>query len=232
MKRERKRGEPYDLILLDWQMPKLSGLEVARLIQKKYPYKVPILIFTAYDWVDIEKEAMEVGIDHFMPKPFFISKFKESIKRLMYNQSSAAVTSVSRSKESILKGKHILVVEDIEVNRLVLGKMLKSREATWDVAENGREAVQLFTGSKAGTYDIILMDVQMPVLDGYQATRMIRAGEHPCAKTVPIVAMTANAFADDVKDALDAGMDAHVAKPIILEQLEKTIKEVLGAKKQ
>lgn len=125
----------------------------------------------------------------------------------------------------------MLVVEDIEVNRLVLGKMLKSRGATWDVAEDGQQAVDLFEASKPGTYDVILMDVQMPVMDGYHATRRIRAGHHPSAKTVPIVAMTANAFADDVRDALDAGMDAHVAKPILLDQLEKTLKEVLEKKK-
>ncbi|MCM1135446.1 MAG: response regulator [Clostridium sp.] len=227
----RERGNPYNLILLDWQMPKLSGLEVARLIKANYPHRIPILLFTAYDWADIEEEALKIGIDHFMPKPFFISRFKEAIKRVMYKQS-ADVSVAARLGESIVKDKHILVVEDIEVNRLVLGKMLKSRGATWDVAENGQQAVELFEGSKPGDYDFILMDVQMPVMDGYHATRKIRGGEHPSAKTIPIIAMTANAFADDVRDAIAAGMDAHVAKPIILEQLEKTIKEVLDKKEQ
>lgn len=130
-----------------------------------------------------------------------------------------------------MKDKHILMVEDNKVNRFVLQKILASRGAAYDVAENGQEAVNLFEASKSGTYDFILMDVKMPVMDGYQATRVMRAGHHPDAGTIPIIAMTANAFADDVADALEAGMDAHVAKPIILEQLEKTIKEVLEKKK-
>jgi len=225
----REKGKPYDLILLDWQMPKLSGLEVARLIKKNYPQKIPIFLFTAYDWADIEEEALKVGIDHFMPKPFFISRFKEAIRRVMYKKTVSA-SKVVQPAESPMRGKHMLVVEDIEVNRLVLGKMLKSRGATWDVAEDGQQAVDLFEASQPGTYDVILMDVQMPVMDGYHATRAIRAGHHPSARTVPIIAMTANAFADDVRDALDSGMDAHVAKPILLGQLEKTIKEVLDKK--
>ncbi len=131
-----------------------------------------------------------------------------------------------------MKGKHILVVEDIEVNRLVLVKILKTRGATCDIAKDGREAVEMFEKSDPGEYDMILMDVQMPVMNGYQATREIRKGNHPCGKTVPIIAMTANAFADDVRDALEAGMDAHVAKPIILANLEKTIREVLEEKEK
>ncbi len=231
IQKARERGKPYDLILLDWQMPNLSGLEVARLLRKNYPHKIPILLFTAYDWADIEKEALEVGIDHFMPKPFFISKFKEAIKRVMYKKSADAYAT-SDPQESVVKNKHILMVEDIEVNRLILGKMLTSLGATWDVAEDGMQAVNAFEGSEPGKYDMILMDVQMPIMDGYQATRFIRESKHPQAMAVPIIAMTANAFADDIKDALDSGMDAHVAKPIILDQLEKTIKQVLDSKKK
>ena len=130
-----------------------------------------------------------------------------------------------------MKDKHILIVEDNKINRFVLQKILTSRGATYDAAENGQEAVDMFEASEAGAYDFILMDVKMPVMDGYHATRMIRAGSHPCAESIPIIAMTANAFVEDVVDALDAGMDAHVPKPIILEQLEKTIKEVLEKKK-
>ncbi len=230
IRRARENGEPYDLILLDWQMPKLSGLEVVRMLRKNYPDKIPTLLFTAYDWADIEKEALEVGIDHFMPKPFFISKFKEAIKGLMYEKSSE-VSAASKSNESAVKGKHILAVEDIEVNRLILGKMLQSLGATCDMAKDGQEAVNMFESSGEGDYDIILMDVQMPVMDGYHATRMIRAGKHPHAKSIPIIAMTANAFADDVQDALNSGMDAHVAKPIILDVLERTIRQVLDKKK-
>ncbi len=231
MREARERGEPYDLLLLDWQMPKVSGMEVAKLIRENYSNRIPIMLFTAYDWADIEKEALKVGIDHFMPKPFFVSRFKEAIKRVVYKKPAGPLPA-GQPEESVVKNRHILVVEDIEVNRLVLGKILRSRGATLDMAEDGQEAVRMFEASEPEKYDVILMDVQMPVMDGYQATRMIRSGHHPRAKTVPIIAMTANAFADDVRDALNAGMDAHVAKPIILEQLERTIKEVLDKKEQ
>lgn len=227
----REEGKPYDLMLLDWKMPKQNGLETARLVRKNYPDKLPILIFTAYDWAEIEKEAFEVGVDHFMPKPFFLSRFKEAIRRVKYNKP-AGVSAASGPEESVVKDRHILVVEDIEVNRLVLVKILKSRGASCDIAKNGQEAVEIFEASKPGEYDIILMDVQMPVMDGYQATRAIRKSSHPCAGEIPIIAMTANAFADDVRDALDAGMDAHVAKPIILAQFEKTVREVLEKKEK
>lgn len=133
----------------------------------------------------------------------------------------------SQEEVSIVNGKHILIVEDIDVNRLILCKILNTRGAACDVAVNGKEAVDKFGSSEPGAYDLILMDVQMPVMDGYEATRTIRAGEHPCAKSVPIIAMTANAFADDVQAALESGMNAHVSKPIVLEQVEKTIREVL-----
>ncbi len=231
VRQAKEKGEPYDLMLLDWKMPKLSGVEVARLIRKNYPHKLPILVFTAYDWTDIEKEAFEAGVDHFMPKPFFLSRFQEAIRRVMY-QKPGGEAAAPEPDESAVKGKHILVVEDIEVNRLVLVKILKTRGATCDIAKDGQEAVEMFEKSDPGEYDMILMDVQMPVMNGYQATREIRKGNHPCGKTVPIIAMTANAFADDVRDALEAGMDAHVAKPIILANLEKTIREVLEEKEK
>lgn len=225
----KERGEPYDLILLDWQMPKANGLEVAGLIRRDYKQKIPILLITAYDWTDIEEEAQEVGIDHFMSKPFFLSTFKEAIKRVTYKNSSEGA-GLSKARDSIMKDKHILMVEDNKVNRFVLQKILTSCGATYDVAENGQEAVDLFEASEIEAYDFILMDVKMPVMDGYQATRVIRTGHHPCAETIPIIAMTANAFVEDVADALEAGMDAHVAKPIMLEVLEKTIKDVLDKK--
>ena len=113
---------------------------------------------------------------------------------------------------------------------MILVKIMTSRGATCEIAENGQEAVEMFNKSHPGDFDIILMDVQMPIMDGYEATRAIRASEHPQAQTIPIVAMTANAFADDVRAALEAGMDAHVAKPIILDNLEKTLREVFHAR--
>ena len=226
MRAARKAGEPYDIMLLDWKMPDLDGMETARLVRKKYPHKIPILFFTAYDWADIEQEAMEVGIEHFLPKPFFMSNFKDAIQRMMGTQKAA----VSDEGKSVVEGRRIMVVDDIEVNRMILVKILSTLGAVCDTAENGQQAVEKFEASKPGEYDIILMDVQMPILNGYEATRAIRAGGHPSAQSVAIIAMTANAFVDDIRNALDSGMDAHIAKPVVLDQLKGTIKEVLDRK--
>ncbi len=230
MRNARKQGTPYDLILLDWKMPDLNGLETARLIRKKYPVRIPILLFTSYDWSDIEQEALEVGVDHFLQKPFFMYSFKEAIKRVMGAKSKDR--EPVKKEASVVEGKHILVVDDIEVNRMILVKILAALGAFCDTAENGQEAVEKFTESQPGDYDIILMDVQMPVLNGYEATKAIRASSHPDAEAIAIIAMTANAFVDDVREALVSGMDAHVSKPVVLEQLKAAIQEVLERKGQ
>jgi len=219
----RERREPYDLILLDWKMPGLNGLETARLIRQNYPERIPILLLTAYDWSDIEQEAREIGVNHFMPKPFFLSSFKAAITRVMGMKGAQA------SDETLLAGKRILVVDDIEVNRIILVKILNGQGAQCDTATNGQEALDAFRQSP-GTYDLILMDVQMPVMNGYAATRAIRASGCPGGQSIPIIAMTANAFVDDVRDAIEAGMDAHVAKPVQLDKLTATIRQVLGGR--
>ena len=222
----REEGHPYDMVLLDWKMPHLNGLETARLIRERYPENVPILLLTAYDWSEIEQEAKEIGIQHFMPKPFFMSTFKNAVGRIMGDTDKKAKDRNS----DVVRGKHILVVDDIEVNRIILVKILTTLGATCDTAGNGREAVEKFEASQPGRYDLILMDVQMPVLDGYGATRAIRAGDHPSAGDIPIIAMTANAFVDDVRDAIESGMDAHIAKPVQIDSLKSTIQEVLDSR--
>ena len=227
----RERGEPYDLILLDWKMPDLSGLETARLIRKDYSAKLPILFFTAHDRRDIEQEAAEIGTNYFLSKPFFLYTFKKAIARMMDSGKKKEQASLSRG-DSVVSGKHFLVVDDVEVNRMILEKILGTLGASCDTAENGKSALDKFTASHPGEYDIILMDVQMPVMDGHAATRAIRASGHPEARSVAIIAMTANAFVDDVRDALAAGMDAHVSKPIVLDQLKRAIQEVLARKGQ
>ncbi len=225
MRSNREAGHPYDLILLDWKMPGLNGLETARLIRKNYSDKIPILLLTAYDWSEIEQEAMEIGVNHFMPKPFFMSTFKEAIRRVMGGHKAADVL-----QPNSVQDKHILVVDDIVANRMILVKILSTLGATCDIADNGQEAVNKFEASAPGEYDMILMDVQMPVMDGYAATRAIRSSRHPSAKTVPIIAMTANAFVDDVRDAIESGMDAHIAKPVQRDKLNVTLGQVLSGK--
>ena len=224
MVRERREDRPYDLVLLDWKMPGPDGLETARLIRRDCPDNIPILLLTAYDWSDIEKEAVEAGVDHFMPKPFFMSTFKETVRRITGSQKKHEA-----GRTDIVLGKHILVVDDVEVNRILLTKILSTLGAVCDTAGNGQEAVEKFQTSRPGTYDLIMMDVQMPVLNGYEATRAIRSGGHPSAQSVPIIAMTANAFVDDVREALASGMNAHIAKPVQLDNLKATIQQVLDS---
>ena len=222
----REKGEPYDVILLDWKMPHLNGLETARLIRERYPDKLPILILTAYDWSDIEREATEIGIQYFMPKPFFMSTFKTAVSHVM----DGAEKDEEEENDDVVQGKHILVVDDIEVNRMILLTILETLGAECDSACNGQEAVEMFEKSQPGEYDLILMDVQMPVLNGYGATRAIRAGEHPSAKSVPIIAMTANAFAEDVRNAIESGMDAHISKPVQVDNMKSTIRQVFDSR--
>ncbi len=225
MREHREAGHPYGLILLDWQMPNLNGLETARLIRKNYSDKIPILLLTAYDWSDIEQEATEIGISHFMPKPFFMSTFQEAVRRVMGSH-----TKEENHLPDVVRGRRILVVDDIEVNRIILVKILGSLGAACDTAANGREAVEAFENSRPGGYDLILMDVQMPVMDGYTATRKIRSSSHPSAQDIPIIAMTANAFVDDVRDAIESGMDAHIAKPVQIDKLKSTMRQVLDSR--
>jgi len=226
MRESRESGRPYDVILLDWNMPDLNRLETARLVRKNCSRKTPILLITAYDWNEIEQEATEVGVSCFLPKPFFMSTFKEAVRRVMGSQEKP-----EGRRDNVVAGMNILVVDDIEVNRIILVKILGSLGAACDTAGDGQEAVDKFEGSRPGAYDLILMDVQMPVMDGYAATRAIRNSGHPSAGTIPIIAMTANAFVDDVRDAISSGMDAHVAKPVQVETLQATIRQVIDARR-
>ncbi len=223
--RSETNGQPYDLVLLDWKMPGMNGAETARLIRLKHSSRLPIMVFTAYDWDDIKESASEVGIRYFLPKPFFMSNFREAIRRLTGPKPQAAAAA-----NTAVQGRRILVVDDIEVNRIILEKILGTRGAICDMAENGKQALDIFEASSPGTYDIIMMDIQMPVMDGYTAARAIRASKHPSAKAVAVIAMTANAFVDDVREALTAGMDAHIAKPIVMDKMMDTIQQVLTAK--
>ncbi len=220
-----EEGHPYDLIMLDWKLPDLDGFAIAQQISKKYSGKKPILLFTTYDWRESEREALEIGAEHFLQKPFFMSSFKSAIQKLM---GTGQKRMRGDDEKNLLIGRRVLVVEDIDINQMLLAKLLGTLGAVCDVAENGQKAVEMFTNSPADQYDLILMDIQMPIMNGYKATKAIRASAHPGAKTIPIIAMSANAFVDDVRKALNAGMNAHVSKPIVFEQFKKTLREVMG----
>lgn len=221
---QAEKGEtPYDLVLIDWKMPEMDGVETAGRIRERCGGECPMLILTAFEWNDIEKEALETGINGFMQKPFFISVLRSKIRELTAADREAGSAV---SDEASVKGMHFLIIEDYEINYEILQARLEMEGATCEIAVNGKQGADMFEASEPGHFDAVLMDVQMPVMNGYEATRAIRAGTHSRAKTIPIVAMTANAFDEDIKKSEDAGMDAHIAKPIDMKLLKKVIVEL------
>ena len=220
------RGNDFDVILLDWKMPGLNGVQTAELLRRELGEKVPILVLTSYDWSDIEDEARQAGINAFMPKPFFASVFWQTIKPLFMDY-----TESNRKTEGVIKGLRFLVAEDNELNAEILTEMLAMEGADCELAVNGKEAVDMFEDSEPGYYDIILMDVQMPVMNGYDATRKIRSSSHPEAETIPIAAMTANTFAQDVRNAFDSGMNGHLAKPIDMDTVRSLVAQLVNKRK-
>lgn len=223
-----KDGNDFDFVLLDWKMPEMGGIETARHIREIISTDIPIMVLTAYDWSEIEEEAVSAGINGFLPKPFFLSNFRQTVEKLREKRGEAVKRE--ETPTAALSGKHILAAEDNELNSEILVELLGMAGASCDMAENGKVALEKFQQSEPGQYDLILMDVQMPVMNGYEAVREIRACGHPLAKTIPIIAMTANAFAEDIKNALDAGMDAHVSKPVNLELLGHVVSEIFEKK--
>ena len=219
-------GSCFDVILLDWNMPEMDGIETARQIRAITKQQIPILFLTAYDWDEIEEEAYAAGIDGFLAKPFFVSALKEKLQDI-HAKREGKEKPPEEAVVSSLKGRHFLIAEDNEINSEILLELLHIDGADGEVAENGQLAVELFLAADAGHFDAILMDVQMPVMNGYEATRSIRSMERADAKTIPIIAMTANAFAEDMKDAKDAGMNDHIAKPIDMEIIRKTLSRYL-----
>ncbi len=229
VKQSDEENRLYNVVLLDWQMPGMDGIETARRIRQEIPKEIPLLVLTSYDWTEIEEEAKEAGIAAFLPKPFFAANFRNKIDAVL-NRGDAEDRTVQSSDGSVLEGMHVLVAEDNELNAEILKELLAMAGATCDVYENGRLAAEAFVQSKTGQYNLILMDVQMPVMNGYEATGVIRDSGHPLANTMPIIAMTANAFAEDINNALEAGMNAHVAKPVDMAVLEETVRKVLETK--
>ena len=217
-----ENGSDYQVILLDLKMPGMDGLETARQMRTMISGHVPILLLTSCDWEEIQTEAVQAGIDGFLSKPFFVSALKEKVIELLADQTMEEEASAGQ-EESSLAGRHFLVAEDNEINAEILTELLDIEEATCEIVENGRLAVERFAQTEPGSYDAILMDVQMPVMNGYEAARTIRQMDRADAKMILIIAMTANAFAEDVKDAIDAGMDAHIAKPVDMELLRRTL---------
>lgn len=225
------RGEDYQMILLDWKMPGMDGFETANRIRTAIPCQIPILFLTAYDGDEVEDEALQIGSSGVLAKPFFVSAFKEKIIRMQLGNHKE--DNISKDVEdNCLEGLRFLVAEDNEINAEILSELLDIEGASCEIMENGRLAVERFTAAAKGEFDAILMDVQMPIMNGYEAAKAIRVLDREDAGAIPIIAMTANAFAEDVKEALEAGMNAHVAKPIDMELLKKTMNQYIKGKER
>lgn len=227
IEKAHKKGEKFDLVLLDMKMPGMDGVETARKIRTVVSKDLSILMLTAYDWSDIEEEVKDAGIDAYLPKPFFLSNLKLNIKTLKENNGAGPA---SPEEEITLDGKLFLAAEDNELNSEILVELLDMIGAKCEVVENGAKAVEVFEKSEVGYYDAILMDIQMPIMNGYDATVRIRNGSHPSAKTIPIIAMTANAFSEDVNKSFESGMDAHIAKPIDVNYLNTVLQSLLKSR--
>ncbi|MCI8418292.1 MAG: response regulator [Lachnospiraceae bacterium] len=219
-------GRSFSAFFVDWKMPDIRGVEVVRQLRVLVGPKVPIFILTAYDFSDIEQEAVEAGMTGFCQKPLFLSKLRRVLLEAFGEGEEEEVVLDESWKEG-LKGKHILLVEDNELNQEIAEEILSEVGFEVDTAENGRIAVEKLAKAEEGTYDLVLMDIQMPVMDGYEATRTIRAMEAPWILRLPILAMTANAFEEDKKKAMEAGMNGHLSKPIDTEKLFQTLSEIL-----
>ncbi len=218
-----EQNDEYAVYIIDWLMPDMNGVEVVRRIRGLIGEKTPIIILTAYDWADIEEEARKAGVTAFCSKPIFLSELREVLESpfAVKNQEEVPQETISFER------KKILLVEDNELNQEIAVEILKEAGFSVDVADDGVVAVERMKTAEPGQYDLILMDIQMPVMDGYEATRQIRALENPDIACIPILAMTANAFQEDKKAAIEAGMDGHIAKPIDVSKLFGILGEII-----
>ncbi len=220
-----EQNDEYAAYIIDWLMPDMNGIEVVRRIRGIIGDEKPIIILTAYDWSDIEEEARKAGVTAFCSKPIFLSELREILESPFTVNKQEDTES---ENEIFFNGKKILLVEDNEINQEIAVEILKEMGFIMDVAGDGSIAVDKVKSADYGQYDLILMDIQMPIMDGYEAARQIRALEDPILANIPIIAMTANAFEEDRKAAFDAGMNAHIAKPIDTQKLMELLKDVLN----
>ena len=215
-------GDAFHAYIIDWRLPDMNGIEVTRQIRSMGD-DTPIIILTAYDWSDIEVEARAAGVNAFCAKPLFMSDIRETLMAAIGQKQTGAEDRILPEAGPDFRGRCILLVEDNELNREIAEELLKQYGFLVDIAENGAEAVEKVKNSAPGTYDLVLMDIQMPVMNGYEATEQIRALEDPALAKIRILAMTANAFDEDRKQALKCGMDGFLSKPIVMEELIRTL---------
>ena len=220
--RRHDSGQDYNVIIVDWKMPEMDGIETVHRIRSKIDANIPILLISAYDWSDIEDKAKAAGANGFVTKPLFRSTLYDKINDLIGKKSAS---TQPEDDYSDLKGLHILVAEDNDINWEIVSAMLSMFGMTSERAENGRICVDKMSTATEGSYALIFMDVQMPEMNGLDATRAIRKLEDPWASSIPIIAMTADAFSENITECLEAGMNGHIAKPIDVKLVIKEIRK-------
>ena len=221
-KLRQARREPYNLILVDWRMPDMDGLETTRQIRSSLGTETPVVILTSYNWDEIVDDANMAGVDTFVSKPLFAGTVLDEFKKAFKKKGAQL-----ERKTVDLKNRRILLAEDVQVNAEIMSMVLSMREMLVDHAENGRIAVEMFENHEEGYYDAILMDMRMPEMDGLEATRRIRSMNRADAKKIPIIALTANAFDEDVQQSMQAGLNAHLSKPVDPDVLFETLEGLL-----
>ena len=219
-------SDVYHAYIIDWRLPDMNGIEVTRQIRSLHD-DTPIIILTAYDWSDIEVEAKAAGVTAFCSKPMFMSDLRETLMSALGQKLTDASQELLPEEDADFKDRHILLVEDNELNREIAQEILREYGFRVDTAENGAVAVEKVRTAAPGSYDLVLMDVQMPVMDGYTATRQIRALENPALAGIPILAMTANAFDEDRRNAMESGMNGFLSKPIVIGDLVQELHKIL-----
>jgi CheY-like chemotaxis protein len=221
------QGEPYQLVLPAWKMSGMDGITLTRQMRAIAGGEVMIILLTGYDWEDVQEEADKAGVDAILSKPLFNDTLTSCVQKILSRRKQDEETDLDGDRDDSarteLEGRLVLVAEDMELNAEILMDLLEMEEIRSEHAENGQVAVDMFSEHPVGYYDAILMDVRMPAMDGLTASRSIRALDRPDAKDIPIIAMTANAFDEDVKQSLQAGMNAHLSKPVEMERLYETL---------
>ena len=226
-KQSAELNDAFHAYIIDWRLPDMNGIEVTRQI-RALGDDTPIIILTAYDWSDIEDEAKAAGVTAFCSKPMFMSDLRESLLSALGQQKAKAEHVLPAAAEhASFRGKRLLLVEDNELNREIALEILGDYGFVIDTAENGAIALEKITASRPGEYDLVLMDIQMPIMNGYEATCCIRALENPALANIPILAMTANAFDEDRKAAMEAGMNDFLSKPIVIGELTQVLHRLL-----
>ena len=222
VKLRHARQDPYDLILVDWKMPEMDGIETTRRIRRAIGHESAIIILTSYDWGDVADEAISAGVDTFVPKPLLADSIMDEFREAFRKKKGALL------KQKIdLKGRRILLAEDVTINAEIMIMVLGMRDISVDHASNGKVAVDMYMAKEPGYYDAILMDMRMPVMGGLEAARAIRASGRADAESIPVIALTANAFDEDVQRSMQAGLNAHLSKPVEPEALFDTLENLI-----